>query len=202
MLDIVEAVPEEIAEGMQEEEGEEKEETEYDEHVWTSPKNAKIIVEAIQRALAEADPANTAFYEANAKEYLQKLDALDKDFETAVKNSKRKIMVFGDRFPFRYFADRYGLKYFAAGPGCSTETEASAATIKFLIDKVRAEKIPVVFYIELSNEKIADALCEASGAKKALLHSVHNISKKDFKKGLGYLSLMRRNLNALKEALN
>jgi zinc transport system substrate-binding protein len=130
-----------------------------------------------------------------------KLDGLDAAFQDLVKGAKRKTLVFGDRFPFRYFADAYGLRYFAAFPGCSTETECSAATVAFLINKVRAENIPTVFHIELSNEKIADAICEETGAKKLLLHAAHNITKKDFDGGISYHDLMSQNLKTLREAL-
>ncbi|MDR1942125.1 MAG: metal ABC transporter substrate-binding protein [Endomicrobium sp.] len=201
LMDCVSTVKEELVEGMQEEEGEEEEDA-YDEHVWTSPKNAKIITQTIADVLQKADSQNSDFYEANAKNYILQLDALDADFEETVKNSKRDAIIFADRFPFRYFADAYKLKYFAAFPGCSTETEASAGTVKFLIDKIKSEKIPVVFHIELSNEKMADAIAESTGAKKLLFHSCHNVSKKDFKAGLGYADLMKRNVSVLKEALN
>jgi zinc transport system substrate-binding protein len=210
LIDCVDAVEEEIVEGMQEEEEEEGEEgeegheheEEYDEHVWTSPANAGKIVRKISDALSEADPSNAASYKANADDYLNKLDGLDAAFRDVVKSAARKTLIFGDRFPFRYFADAYGLKYFAAFPGCSTETEASAATVAFLIDKVKAEKIPVVFHIELSNEKIADTICEATGAKKLMLHACHNITRDDFQRGLTYLDIMTANVGALKEALN
>ena len=114
----------------------------------------------------------------------------------------RKTLVFGDRFPFRYFADRYGLTYFAAFPGCSGETEPDAATLKFLIDKVSEENIPVVLHVELSNQKIADAICEATGAKKALFHSCHGVTKDEFDRGETYVSLMKNNVDVLKEALS
>jgi zinc transport system substrate-binding protein len=118
-----------------------------------------------------------------------------------ISGAKRKTFIFGDRFPFRYFADAYGLSYFAAFPGCSTETEASAATVAFLVDKVKAERIPVVFHIELSNEKIADTICGETRAKKLLLHAVHNVSKRDFDRGANYYDLMSRNIQNLREAL-
>ncbi|MDR2174403.1 MAG: metal ABC transporter substrate-binding protein [Synergistaceae bacterium] len=207
LMDCVEPVEEEIVEGMEEEEeegegeGEGGHEAEYDEHVWTSPKNAKRIVRKIADALSEADAANAGLYGKNAAACLVRLDALDAAFRKTVDGGVRKTLVFGDRFPFRYLADAYGLKYFAAFPGCSTETEASAATVAFLIDKVRAEKIPVVFHIELSNEKIADAIAEETGAKKLLLHACHNITKADFESGVTYLSLMEQNVKNLGEAL-
>jgi zinc transport system substrate-binding protein len=200
LMDCVEVVEEEIVEGMEEEEGE-GEEPEYDEHVWTSPRNAKLIAAEITGALKKRDPANLAVYEKNLESYTAKLDSLDSSFKDLVQGAKRKILVFGDRFPFRYFADAYGLSYFAAFPGCSTETECSAATIVFLVNKIREEQIPVVFHIELSTEKIADSICEETGAKKLLLHAVHNITKRDFDRGVGYYELMSQNVDALREAL-
>ncbi|MDR2501621.1 MAG: metal ABC transporter substrate-binding protein, partial [Oscillospiraceae bacterium] len=113
----------------------------------------------------------------------------------------RKTIVLGDRFPFRYFADAYGLDYFAAFPGCSTETEPSAATVAFLIDKIREERIPVVFHIELSNGKMAETIAEDTGAKVLELHSCHNISRDDFQAGKTYIDIMNANVEALKEAL-
>jgi zinc transport system substrate-binding protein len=203
LMDWVDVVEEEIVEGMEEEEEEEEEAEgpEYDEHVWTSPKNAKLIVQKIADVLKEKDAANAPEYEKNVLAYMAKLDGLNAAFQDLVRGAKRKTLVFGDRFPFRYFADAYGLRYFAAFPGCSTETECSAATVAFLINKVRAENIPVVFHIELSNEKIADAICEETGAKKLLLHAVHNITKKDFDNGVSYYDLMSQNLKTLREAL-
>jgi zinc transport system substrate-binding protein len=200
MMKAVDVVEEEIVEGM-EEENEGKEEMAYDEHVWTSPKNAILIVRAITEVLCEADPANADFYRQNAAAYIEELEKLDAAFKGAVAGAKRNTVVFADRFPFRYFADAYGLTYFAAFPGCSTETEPSAATVAFLIKKIRAEKIPVVFHIELSNERMADTISGETGAKKLLLHACHNISKRDFDAGLGYLDLMRRNVENLREAL-
>jgi zinc transport system substrate-binding protein len=178
-----------------------EEEVEYDEHVWTSPKNAKLIVQKIAGVLEQRDGANAGEYAKNTAAFLAKLTELDESFQKLTSGAKRKTMVFGDRFPFRYFADAYGLSYFAAFPGCSTETECSAATVAFLINKVRAEKIPVVFHIELSNEKIAAAICEETGAKKMLLHAVHNITKRDFDRGVGYYELMSQNVKNLREAL-
>ncbi|MCL1964248.1 MAG: zinc ABC transporter substrate-binding protein [Firmicutes bacterium] len=177
-------------------------EAELDEHVWTSPQNAKRIVLQIADTLSALDPSRADLFAQNAAAYAAELDALDQAFRQVVNGAVRETVVFGDRFPFRYLADAYGLTYYAAFPGCATETEASAATIKFLIDKVNEEKIPVVFTIELSNGKIADAIAESTGAVKLELHSAHNLSKSDFEKNVGYLELMRQNVEKLKEALN
>jgi zinc transport system substrate-binding protein len=207
LLETVDAVEEEIVEGMEEEEEEDEhdhdgeEEPDYDEHVWTSPRNAILIVEAITELLCEADSANASFYRQNAASYIAKLAELDASFANLVAGAKRKIFVFADRFPFRYFADAYGLEYYAAFPGCSTETEPSAATVAFLIKKIRDEKIPIVFHIELSNERMADTISSETGAKKLMLHACHNVSKRDLDAGLGYLDFMRGNVENLRQAL-
>lgn len=212
MMDMVETVvEEELVAGMQddghghayEDEAENhQDEAEYDEHIWTAPANAMAIVRAITEALCGLDPDNEALFRRNAEAYLERLADLDSRYAAMVESAARTTVVFGDRFPFRYLADAYGLEYFAAFPGCSTETEASAATIAFLTDKVAGEQIPVVFTIELSNGKIADVICEGTGAKKLVLHSCHNLARDDFLAGVSYLQLMEQNLENLREALS
>ncbi len=201
LTDCVDTVQEDITTGMTVEEKSESDKTEYDEHVWTSPKNALTISRKLAEALGELDGKNKSVYEKNMLDYARDLSALDNDFCEAVSKAKNKMLIFADRFPMRYFADEYGLGYFAAFPGCSSDMEPSAATISFLINKVREKKIPVVFTIEFSNGKIADTICEATGAKKLEFHSCHNVSQKMFDDGATYISIMRNNLKNLKEAL-
>ena len=177
-------------------------EKETDEHVWTSMRNAKLITRAISDRFKELDPKNTEEYEANTQAYLRELDELDSMFKKIVAEGKSRPLVFGDRFPFFYFADEYGLRCYAAFPGCSTATEPSARTIALLIDLVKAEHIPVVFYLEMSNQRLADTIAEETGAKTLLLHSCHTVSRQDFESGETYVSLMRKNAQNLKAALS
>lgn len=198
LMDCVKTVTEETLPGMQaagEADGAQ------DEHVWTSPRNAARICEALCGELCALDTANAAVYTAACAAYTAQLDALDAAFREAVDAGARRELVFADRFPFRYFADDYGLTCRAAFPGCENNAEASAATVASLIDWVREEKIPVVLYIEFSNQKLADTLCEAAGAQKRLFHSCHNVTAAEFSGGATYLSLMTDNLTVLKEAL-
>ena len=212
MMELVETIEEEHKEGMEvdhehadshsEDDHEEHEEhEEYDEHVWTSPINASHITQAIADALCALDADNEEIYRANAAAYTEKLNKLDSAIRNVVQNSPRNTLIFGDRFPFLYLANEYDLDYYAAFPGCSTATQASPKTVAFMIDKVKQENIPVVFYIEFSNEKTADAICESTGAKKMLLHSCHNVTKDEFERGVSYLQLMTKNVENLKEAL-
>lgn len=208
MMDLVDVKEEEIVEGMEDEEHEEEEEhhdeeeVEYDEHVWTSPVNAIKIVNALRDEVVSIDNDNKKVYEDSAKEYTDKLEKIDNEFKDIAKNAKRKEIIFGDRFPLRYFVDEYNLKYYAAFPGCSAQTEASAKTISYLVDKVKEDKIPVVFHIELSNGKIAEAISKETGAKVLEFNTAHNISQKDFDAGVTYVDIMEENTKVLKEALN
>ena len=203
LLDTIKPVEEIVKEGMtaDNKEADALEEREYDEHVWTSPENAIKISAKLAEVFSAVDSGNKAVYEKNYLAYETKLKTLDREFKNIVANGNSKVVVFGDRFPLRYFMDAYGLDYFAAFPGCAHDTEPSASTVAFLINKVREEKIPVVFHIELSNEKIAKAIASATGAKILQFNTCHNVPRDDFNKGVTYISLMQENAKALKEAL-
>lgn len=202
LMDITGAVEEEIIEGMDnEEENDDGDEVEYDEHVWTSPKNAIKICNYICEKMCLKDTENSTYFKENLDKYVESLNQLDANIRQITENASNKTLIFGDRFPFRYFTDEYGLDYYAAFPGCASDTEPSISTIAFLINKVKEEKIPVVFYIEFSNQSVADTICEGTGAKKLLFHSCHNVSPDDFNSGITYLDLMTRNVENLREAL-
>ena len=175
---------------------------EYDEHIWTSPVICADICNKITDAMCKRDAGNSSEYKDRCIKYSDKLLSLSRDIEKTVEGSKRKELIFGDRFPFKYFADEYGLRYYAAFPGCSTQTEPSAAAMARLIEKTNADKIPAIFYIEMSNRSVADTLSEATGAKELLFHSCHNLTRDELERGEDYLSLMRKNLENLKIALN
>ena len=202
LMDCVELLEEEHVEGMEVDEEEHDDGgVEYDEHVWTSPRNAELICEKIAAALCEVDPEGAEEYGTALESYCAQLDELDAAFTEVVENGVRDTVVFGDRFPLLYFAKAYGLNYYAAWPGCADEAEPSAATVTFLIDKVKAEGIPVVFHIELSNEDMADTICNETGAKKMLFSACHNVTRAQFDAGVTYLELMWQNVDALREAL-
>ena len=215
LLDVLDDAikEEEIVEGMEageehgdgeDEEHEEEEGPEYDEHVWLSLRNAKVLCEAITNALTEIDPDHAADYRSNLTSYSEKLDALDAAFQSAVDSASRKTLLFGDRFPFRYLVDDYGLSYYAAFAGCSAETEASFRTITFLADKVDEFNLTSVLTIESSDQKIAQTIIQNTKEKNQnilTLNSMQSVTSNDVAAGTGYLSIMESNLDVLIEAL-
>lgn len=209
LLDVLgeQVKEEEVVEGMEaeEEESEDENEPEYDEHVWLSLKNAETLCNAITDALEEIDPANKDAYAANAASYLEKLAALDGEYQTVVDNAARKTVLFGDRFPFRYLVDDYGLSYYAAFAGCSAETEASFETISFLAGKVDELGLPCVLTIEDAQHKIAETIVQNTAEKNQsilTLDSMQSTTSTDVANGTTYLSVMESNLDVLKQALN
>lgn len=200
-MDWADAVEEEQVEGMQEEKGEHHHEAEYDEHIWTSPRNAVRIAGQITELFCQADPDGQEDYRNRWDDYRAELEQLDEEFRAIAESGSRRLIVFGDRFPFRYLAEEYSLEYRAAFPGCSTETEPAMGTIAYLIDLVKEEQIPVVYYVELSSHKVADAIAETAGARTLLLHSCHNVTREEFDSGVTYLELMKQNAVHLKEGL-
>ena len=179
-------------------------EPEYDEHVWLSLKNADIVCKAIAEELAALDQKNAAAYRANYDAYSKKLAALDKQYEETVKNAPVKVVLFGDRFPFRYLTDDYGLKYYAAFNGCSAETEASFETVVFLAKKMDELKLPAVLTIEGKQHKLARTIVENTKEKnqKVLtLNSMQSVTEEEIKSGTTYLKVMEENRKVLQEAL-
>ena len=163
-----------------------------------TPAQLEAAITPNTRALILCSPSNPT-----GSVYTQEeLAGLDRQFRDVVSHAKRHVLIFGDRFPFRYFADEYGLDYYAAFPGCAGDTEPSAATMAFLIDKVKEEKVPAVLKMELSNDDIANAIAEATGTEVKVFYSCHNLSAEDFESGETYLSMMQKNVETLKEVLN
>lgn len=221
MMDHVEVLEEEIVEGMEEgshhghfhidEEnyGEfhgtdhnQKADVEYDEHIWTTPVNAMKCTEVIAQALSQADPAHKTVYEKGKEQYQKELSGLHQKFQQVAVQRKRNTVVVGDKFPFRYLAEEYGFGYQAAFSGCSTDTEPSAKTIAHLIDQVKQEQIPAVYYLELSSHRVAEIIGEETGAIPLLLHSCHNVTRKEFDEGITYVELMEQNVENLRKGLD
>ena len=211
MMDQVDALEEETTEGMEEHETQEhthkgesdahQQEIEYDEHIWTSPVIAQTLVQRTCDALCQADPAHAEQFQENTASYLESLRELDAEIRETVEHADTNLMIFGDKFPLLYFTQEYGLDYYAAFPGCSTDAEPSVSTISFLIEKCREASIPAVYYFEVSSDAVANVIAEESGAKVIQFQSCHSITQTDFDRGETYLSLMQRNITALKEGL-
>ena len=177
-------------------------EHETDEHIWTSPKNAQLMLSAVYNAICKVDPSDKQTYTKNKDAYAKQLSDLDNAYRSAVDNAKNKTIVLADKFPFRYIAHEYGLEFSAAFAACSDESEPGVSTMIKLTKTIKENNIPAVYYLEFSSTKIADTLCDETGATKLMLHSCHNVSKQDIENNVSYVDLMKQNLENLKLTLN
>ena len=210
MMDAAELHEEELVEGMQSgtsahdhhDHDEDEEEIEYDEHIWTSPVTAMALCRAITDGLCQADPDHADSFRARLADYLAALETLDGTFRQIVAEGSRDLLVFGDRFPLLYFCREYGLDYRAAFHGCAGDTEPSLTTLKYLIDLVNEQHIPVVYTIELSSRKVAKAIAETTGAQVRTFHSCQTVSRSEFDAGVTYLQLMEADADVLREGLS
>ncbi len=174
---------------------------EYDEHVWTSPYHASLIVQALSDKICEIDPDGAEDYRTNTKDYLDHLNALDADFMEMFGEAEDATIVMGDRFPFLYFANRYGFHYEAAFPSCSSASEPSPHRVIELISLVKEKKITTVFYMESGNHSVAERIAAEGGAVTALLHACHKVTPEEMQNGTTYLSLMKQNYTAIRTSL-
>ncbi len=210
LLDVITAKEEEEIEGMEEEHDEEDhddDEPEFDEHVWLSVRNAQIICSELEQTLETIDPENANDYKSNFNSYQTELIHLDEDFNKCYSLSSgiNTTLVFADRFPFRYFVDDYGYKYYAAFAGCSAETEASFETVAFLAKQLDDPQnvCSCVYVIEGGKHDLAEAVISNTESKNfpiRELNSIQSVTSEQIANGATYVSLMRGNLEVLKEA--
>ena len=200
LIEQVSLLSEEHSEGM--EHSHEDEDHTVDEHVWTSIPNEIAIVSALADALASIDEEHGDIYRRNAVRYNDELSLIDEEIREIVSSSRLDTLIFASRFPLLYFAKEYGLSYYAAFPGCAEETEPSARTVAFLIDKAREIGVRYVLNIEFSSQSIARTIAEEAGCGVLTFYSMHNISAADFASGETYASLMEKNAEVLREALS
>lgn len=203
IADYVDKIKEQEIDGAEEEEEEESEEGAFDEHIWTSPSNAIKMVNSLEKEISNLDSENSSKYKENAKKYIAQIENVDNKIKEIIDNKVRDRLVFADKMPMQYFIDYYNLKVSAAFSGCSTETEPAASTIAYLENKVRDEKIPVILYIELNNGRVAGTIAEevGNGCQAMQIQTLHNVSLTDFENGETWVSLMTRNIDVLKKAL-
>ena len=202
IADYVDTIEEQEIDGAEPEE-EEEEEGAFDEHIWTSPANAIKMVNILEKEVELLDNINTEKYKNNAEKYVKQIQEVDKKIQQIVDNKVRDRLIFADKMPMQYFINYYNLKVTAAFSGCSTETEPSASTIAYIENKAREEGTPVILYIELNPGRVAETIAQdvGNGCKAMQIQTLHNVSLDDFNAGETWVSLMTRNLDVLKKAL-
>ncbi|MBQ1947360.1 MAG: zinc ABC transporter substrate-binding protein [Clostridia bacterium] len=171
----------------------------FDPHIWTDPKIAMEMARKIGAAMMEKDPENRAVYEENLSTLLSELSALDADFSALVDSVEKPTIYFCGRFALSYFCTSYGINHVSPYAGCAESAEPSPVALAEIIDAVNKNNVPVVFYEELTDPKVANFVAEQTGAAPHLLHSCHNVTQEEWDRNVSYISLMRQNYEYLKK---
>ncbi|MEK5058473.1 Mn2+/Zn2+ ABC transporter substrate-binding protein [Paenibacillus sp. FSL H7-0326] len=170
-----------------------------DPHIWLDPVLAQDQVLAIRNALIEADPDGEAVYEDNAEAFIEELKALDKEYQTTLKDAAHRAFVVQHQ-AFGYLADRYDLEQIAIG-GLSTEVEPSPSRIAEIADLVQEYNVPVIYYQQGASSSIAQTVAAETGTETAVLYDLEVLSEELIENDLGYLEAMRHNLKALQASI-
>ncbi len=180
---------------------EEEHEHTLDEHTWLSLNNAQKGVDAICNALCALAPDLQEELQANAAAYKGQLAALDQEYQKACDAAKNRVLIFADRYPFRYLAADYDLTCYAAFDGCSAETEASAATITMLADAVDTHRVPALLILERSKPDLAQTVIESSHTEPMQILTLDSMQSME-QMTASYLDIMRENLETLKKVIH
>jgi zinc transport system substrate-binding protein len=175
---------------------------EKDEHIWTSPVNASNLTGIIASSMEKQDSKNASNYKTNAQKYIKELQTVNESIKSTVSSAENKTIIVADRFPLIYFTKEYGLSYECAFPGCSSETEPSLSRISKLQDSIEENNIKCIFQLNMSDNSVADTLASETDTKVLTFYSCESISQEMFDTNETYVTLMVRNITALKEALS
>lgn len=192
-----------LMEGHEEEEEEASEEDQdhgdFDPHVWLAPENAKKEMENIKNALAEADPENKEYYEENYKTYAEKFDELDQKYKETLSPIPDKVIVVSHE-AFGYLCAAYGITQMGI-EGLSPDSEPDPKRMAEVIDFVKENQVKTIFFEELVSPKVAETIAKETGAKTEVLNPLEGLSDEELKAGEDYISVMEKNLEVIKEAL-
>ncbi len=172
-----------------------------DEHIWTSPHNAVLMLKSICKRLCDIDPKSTDIYKENCNTYIAKINQASKTMSNMVSTLENPFILVADRFPFVYLAEQYGIEYESAFDGCAVNTDISLKTMARLTETIKSKNINTVFCTELSNKNVANALQEELGVEIIELHSAHNVTLEDFNNATTYIDILQRNITALERGL-
>jgi zinc transport system substrate-binding protein len=172
----------------------------FDPHIWLDMDNAQKMVDNIAAAFIKKDSRNGDYYLRNAHNYKLKLIALDQRYRAELTRCKTKTILHAGHWAFAYLAKRYNLNYIAAY-NVSADAEPSPQKMVALVEQVKKERVPCIYYEDMINPRLAQMIAKDTGAGLLKLNNGHDVSKADIKNGESFISLMEKNLINLKKGL-
>jgi zinc transport system substrate-binding protein len=170
-----------------------------DPHVWLSPVLAGKEVDNITQAIEQKDPKNKAKYEKNAAAFKLQLADLDHLYKETIDKAKKKEFV-TQHAAFGYLAKQYGLTQLPIA-GLSPDVEPTLGKLAELANLTKKKNIKIVYFEGLTSSKVAQTLANEIGAKTEVLNPLEGLTREEQDKGLDYIGVMKKNLDALKKSI-
>jgi zinc transport system substrate-binding protein len=167
-----------------------------DPHVWLDPTRLAVITYAVADALTEVAPKYADRFHQRADSLAAELDTLDQEFRGGLTDCARTVVV-TSHDAFGYLADRYGLEMVGIS-GLAPDAEPSPARLRKIHQVIEDAGVTTVFYERLVSPDVAQTLSTDLGVSTAVLDPVEGLTGDTETED--YLTLMRANLEALKEA--
>lgn len=171
-----------------------------DPHVWLDPMYAIALAENIKNALVELKPEAKDVFDQNFLTVKQELEKLDTEFSSVVNEaSYKKILV--AHAAYGYWEARYGIEQIAI-TGLSPTQEPSQKQLSSIIETAKANDLHYIIFEQNVTSKISNVVKNEIGAEVLYLNNLESITEEDLKNKEDYFSMMRKNLETLKTALN
>ena len=171
-----------------------------DPHVWLDPIRAITIAENIKNALVEVLPDKRSVFENNFAQLKTELEQLDQTFQTTIQHSKTDVILVSHA-AYGYWEDRYQLKQIPI-TGLSPTDEPSQKQLVGIIEKAKKYHLKYILFEQNVSPKVAKVIQQEIGAQTLTLHNLESVTKEEMRNNEDYFSLMKRNLETLKKALN
>lgn len=170
-----------------------------DPHVWVDPALFLRVVDAVEAAYVSTDPAGRDVYERNTRRYREEIEALDRAFAQGLGECDSRTLV-TSHAAFGYLADRYDLAQ-APIAGISPDDEPDPRSLAATARRARADGVRTVFFESLVPRDLAETVATEIGADTSFLDPVEGLTREDLETGKTYASVMRGNLERLREGL-
>lgn len=170
-----------------------------DPHFWLDLTAVNHQLPLIVEALSQADPEGRAYYEENAEKFSKTLLELDEQYESALSEATERVFIVQHQ-AFGHLAHRYHLEQVSVG-GLITEVEASPKKLVEIIEFIKTQNVPIVYYQSGDNSGVAETIAKETNTEIAVLHDLENKPMNLKNDGNLYLEAMRENLEQLKKSI-
>ncbi|MEK4627554.1 MAG: zinc ABC transporter substrate-binding protein [Solibacillus sp.] len=173
--------------------------TEHDAHVWLSPIISQQLALSIKEQLVAALPEQETTFIENYNELVADLNTLHADFEAMAKETTKKTF-FVSHAAFGYIAGHYGFEQVPVA-GLNSQSEPSQKELTSIVDLAKKEDIDYIFFEQNVSSNLTKIIQNELGANTLILHNLSVLTKEDIANNEDYFTLMRKNMDVLKQAL-